>query len=244
MAKEGPDTVPRLYRHVADRIAAMIVAEGLRPGTRLPSERELATRLGVARSTLREAMIALEIGGRVAIRTGSGIYVTASDTPSPADLGAGPLELLDARELIEGEVAARAALSIDAASLLAIEATVEAMAEARGRDTHRDADRAFHVALAEATRIAPLVQIVDDLWSQMFSPIFERMGSLTGLFGDPQDVALGHHRAILDALAARDSALCRRRMQAHLIDVRRTLLRVPVTRHTPQDPDQRTAAAP
>jgi DNA-binding GntR family transcriptional regulator len=84
------------------------------------------------------------------------------------------------------------------------------------------------VALARATRIDPLVRIVDDLWSQMFSPIFERMGALTGLFGARQDSALAHHRAILDALAARDGDLCRARMHAHLIDVRRTLLRAPV----------------
>ncbi|MDB2408025.1 FCD domain-containing protein, partial [Jannaschia sp.] len=150
-------------------------------------------------------------------------------TPAPAspDLGAGPLELLDARELIEGEIAARAALAIDATALLAIEATVDAMADAEGRDNHRDADRAFHMALAEATRIDPLVRIVDDLWTQMFSPLFERMGVLTGLFGDPDDAALAHHRSILDALASRDAELSRKRMHLHLVDVRRTLLRAP-----------------
>ncbi|WP_308918372.1 FadR/GntR family transcriptional regulator [Jannaschia sp. LMIT008] len=218
----------RLYRQVADRVAAMIDGADLRPGHRLPPERELATRLGVARSTLREAMIALEIAGRVAIRTGSGIYVADRTSAASADLGAGPLELLDARELIEGETAMRAALSIDAAGLIAVEATVDAMARADHRATHRDADRAFHLALAQATRIGPLVRIVDDLWSQMFSPLFERMGALTGLFGDPQDNALVHHRAILDALARRDGALARERMQSHLVDVRRVLLRNPV----------------
>jgi len=59
----------------------------------------------------------------------------------------------------------------------------------------------------------------------MFSPMFERMGALTGLFGDPQDTALEHHRLSLDALAARDADLCRRRMQAYSIDVCRVLLR-------------------
>jgi DNA-binding FadR family transcriptional regulator len=121
---------PRLYRQVADRLAEMIEAERLAPGARLPPERELAARLGVARSTLREAMIALEIAGRVAIRTGSGIYVMETEEVPAPDLGAGPLELLDARELIEGEVAARAAASVDAGGLLEIEATVEAMAGA------------------------------------------------------------------------------------------------------------------
>lgn len=225
MARELPEPGFRLYRQVADQISRMIIDESMAPGTRLMPERELALRLNVARSTLREAMIALEIGGQVAIRTGSGIYVTQAGAATKNDLGAGPLELLDARELIESEIAARAAMSIDANHLMAIEASISAMEKAHGRDTHRDADRAFHITLAKATRIDPLVPIVDGLWSQMFSPIFERMGALTGLFGDTQDTALDHHRLILDALAARDAALSRKRMQAHLIDVRRVLLR-------------------
>lgn len=217
----------RLYRKIADDLAAMIDAECLPIGARLPPERELATRMGVARSTLREAMIALEIAGRVVIRTGSGIYVSAAASSEMDDLGAGPLELLSARELIEGEIAARAAVAIDVGALIGIEATVEAMAAAAGRTNHRDADRAFHLALAEATRIEPLVRIVEDLWSQMYSPLFERMGALSGLFGDPEDAALDHHRAILDALTARDAEAARRCMQRHLADVRRTLLRSP-----------------
>ncbi len=228
MEKGQPGTGHRLYRQVAGRLAAIIADEGVPVGARLPAERDLASRLGVARSTLREALIALEIEGRVDIRTGSGIYVTDAPRGLLGDLGAGPLELLDARELIEGEIAARAAVSVDSARLIAIEASIEAMAAAQGRATHRDADRAFHVALAEATRIEPLVRIVDDLWSQMFSPLFDRMGALTGLFGDPDDTALGHHRAILDALVARDADLSRKRMQAHLVDVRRILLRSPI----------------
>jgi GntR family transcriptional repressor for pyruvate dehydrogenase complex len=227
MTKDMPGGGLRLYREVADRITDMILSERLEIGTRLPPERQLANRFGVARSTVREALIALEIAERVAIRTGSGIYVTGTEPRQPSDLGAGPLELLDARELIEGEIAARAALAIDAAGLQTIEASIEAMANARGRDTHRDADRAFHVTLAAAIRIAPLERIVDDLWSQMFSPMFERMGALTGLFDDPDDRALQHHRAILDALTARDPDLSRSRMRAHLVDVRRILLRPP-----------------
>lgn len=225
MTKEIPGGGLRLYRDVADRITDMILSERLEIGMRLPPERQLAHRFGVARSTVREALIALEIAERVAIRTGSGIYVTGTEPRHSPDLGAGPLELLDARELIESEIAARAALAIDATGLRTIEATIEAMARAQGRDTHRAADRAFHVTLAATVRIAPLERIVDDLWSQMFSPMFARMGALTGLFDDPDDRALQHHRAILDAIATRDPDLSRNHMRAHLIDVRRILLR-------------------
>ena len=146
MARDVTAPGTRLYRQVADRVAGIITEEALKPGTRLPPERELAARLNVARSTLREAMIALEIAGQVTIRTGSGIYVTETVARTEDDLGPGPLELLDARELIEGEIAARAAMSVDANRLLAIESSIEAMAKAHGRDTHREAD---HICIGQ-----------------------------------------------------------------------------------------------
>ena len=107
----APET--RLYRVVAERIEALIRSENLAAGTRLPPERELATRLGVSRASLREALIALELGGRVEVRGGSGIYIAASEVVQPeikvAEIGPGPFEVLAARRLIEPEVCAMAA---------------------------------------------------------------------------------------------------------------------------------------
>ena len=68
----------RQYQLVADRIRALIETEQIAPGARLPAERDLALQLGVSRPSLREALIALEIDGRVEIRGGSGVYVTAA----------------------------------------------------------------------------------------------------------------------------------------------------------------------
>ena len=75
----------RLYRRIAEQIAALIDAGELPPGSRLPGERELAQRLTVSRPSLREALIALEIEGRVEVRGGSGIYVAR-----PARSGVAP----------------------------------------------------------------------------------------------------------------------------------------------------------
>jgi GntR family uxuAB operon transcriptional repressor len=63
---------PRLYRAVANRIEALIRDDGIQPGQRLPAERDLALKLGVSRTSLREALIALELGGKVEVRGGSG----------------------------------------------------------------------------------------------------------------------------------------------------------------------------
>jgi hypothetical protein len=102
---------PRLYRVVADRIQTLIKADNIKAGTRLPAERELAATLNVSRASLREALIALELGGIVEVRGGSGVYVSEQATPESnmPEAGPGPFEVLAARKLIECEVAAIAA---------------------------------------------------------------------------------------------------------------------------------------
>ena len=67
--------VRRLYLQVAEQLARFVSEGELKPGDRLPSERDLAQRFAVSRPTIREAMIALEISGLVEIRSGSGVYV-------------------------------------------------------------------------------------------------------------------------------------------------------------------------
>src|SRR5947208_9814044 len=102
----------RLYRQIADQIAALIQKGEYGKGERLPPERDLAKQLGVSRPSVREALIALEVEGYVEVRVGSGVYVLGrhsrgSSAALPAD--SGPFELIKARWLIEAECAALAA---------------------------------------------------------------------------------------------------------------------------------------
>src|SRR5215212_2800675 len=103
----------RLYRQIADQIAALIEKGEYAIGARLPPERDLARQLGVSRPSVREALIALEVEGYVEVRVGSGVYVLGSRAPSgpAAELSedSGPFELIKARWLIEAECAALAA---------------------------------------------------------------------------------------------------------------------------------------
>src|SRR5690349_3269825 len=94
----------RLYRQIADQIAALIERGEYRPGQRLPPERDLAKQLGVSRPSVREALIALEVEGYVEVRIGSGVYVvdrTDKDAVAPLPADSGPFELIKARWLIE-----------------------------------------------------------------------------------------------------------------------------------------------
>src|ERR1700761_8095670 len=102
----------RRYQEIAARISRYIAENRLEPGARLPGEIDLAKVCGVSRPTRRERLVALEIGGALEIRSGSGAYVREAVNPMSLvlDSGPGPFELLRARILIEGEIAADAAL--------------------------------------------------------------------------------------------------------------------------------------
>src|SRR3954462_10543493 len=97
----------RLYRKIARQLSTLIESGEFAPGQRLPAERELAEQLGVSRPSVREALIALEIEGKVEVRVGAGVFV-AEKWPKKATLGVGegegegPFELLRARMTIEG----------------------------------------------------------------------------------------------------------------------------------------------
>src|SRR5947207_4255369 len=161
----------RLYRQIADQIAALIDGGEYKPRERLPPERDLARQLGVSRPSVREALIALEVEGMVEVRIGSGIYVlrgTGTPAANGPDAAAGPFELLRARYVIESECAALAAKSAKKAHLQAIE---EALAEMDRdlSDGHQPlpADRLFHLRIAEATGNGALVAVVKMLWEEI-----------------------------------------------------------------------------
>src|SRR5262245_27397469 len=159
----------RLYRQIAAQLSALIASGEFTVGQRLPSERELAAQLGVSRPSLREALIALELEGLVEVRVGAGIWVTAASSRSPEapvqQEGEGPFELLRARWLIEGEIAAAAAREATPADLAIIRTALTEMERAeRKNQDFSAADRDFHIAIAASTRNGVLQAVVEDLW--------------------------------------------------------------------------------
>ena len=227
--------VPRRYQQVADQIAGLIDQGVWAVGDRLPPERDLAQRLGVSRPTVREAMVALDLAGRIDVRTGAGTFVKARPAVPPialsaqsTDAGSSPFEILDARELIEGETAARCAA---AASPVDIEGLSESIVIMRrdidrgvqGLEQENDGDRLFHVRLARATGNQVLVDLVDQLWSTMRQPLFRAFSERTRL-GYFARGAADEHAVIVDRIVARDAAGARRAMHAHIRSVRGVLL--------------------
>ena len=217
----------RLYRQIADQIANLIAAGEFPPGSRLPAERELAASLGVSRASVREAIISLEIGGLVEVRVGTGIFVTAPEahsTSTAKDAGPGPFELLSARKLIEGEIAALAANSAQPSDIDALRQSVDLM-EAHVEDfaTREAADREFHLRVAKTTGNSSLELVVEGLWNQRA----ELWGRMQQHF-HTRDLALKtirDHAAIVDAIAMHDSQAARSAMHRHLSRVAREFQR-------------------
>ncbi|WP_182084765.1 FadR/GntR family transcriptional regulator [Aureimonas sp. ME7] len=209
----------RLYRQVADQLRGLIENGEYGVGERLPTERELSERLGISRPTVREALIALEVEGRIRIRVGSGIYVTAPPLRHDEDSifeGEGPFELLRARELVESALvreAAALAKREDIATLDAVLGTME-----RGNHPSPETislDRQFHVAVAGILSNAVLVRFVGELFDQRMTPYFERLSEYFET-GETWRLAYEEHRIVRDAIAAGDPDGAERAMRSHL----------------------------
>lgn len=219
---KGPE---RLYQRLARALFDDLAAGRYQIGDRLPAERELAIEHGVSRPAVREAMIALEVQGLIEVRLGSGAYVRQLPRDhSRPDFHATAFELTEARILIESEAAALAASLITDDELDQLDAIVQRIAaeneSARGGD---EADRAFHVAIARATRNAVMLDTVDRLWTmRSTSPecalLHERAKTAN------VKPVVEEHAAIAHALRARDPDAARRAMHDHLNQVMRYLL--------------------
>ncbi|RJG20888.1 FadR/GntR family transcriptional regulator [Massilia cavernae] len=220
---QHPET--RLYRVVASRIEALIREEQIGQGSRLPPERELAARLSVSRASLREALIALELGGLVEVRGGSGVYVSAAlAVPAAVEAGPGPFEVLAARRLIESEICAIAArVATDSAKDAILKAVLDMEQNHDNYDSNELADREFHMSIARATGNSALAGSVAHLWDQRGN-LWHR---LKEHFQTEQlrKETLNDHRRILEAIVARDPAGARSAMRGHLERVTRTFSR-------------------
>jgi len=212
----------RLYRQVAEQLRTLIRGGEFKAGSRLPPERQLALALKVSRPSVREALIALEVEGWIEVRMGSGIYVCDRGLVEPVtpdvlapDLP-GPLELLRARALVEGEIAALAAGMANRAQLAGLDEAVREMEdEAASGAAPLQADRLFHLRLARITGNSTLVRLVAELFDQRSNPLSSRLGQHLERSSSWQ-LAVAEHRQVILALSRKDPAAARAAMQRHM----------------------------
>lgn len=221
----------KIYQQIAARLSADIESGRFQPGERLPAERELAATLGVSRTSLREALLALEFAGRIEIRDRAGVFVRQrAETPSPSSVAAddppGPYEVLEARRLIEGELTFRACLRADDTALQEIVASAEELKtiDVDDLDGFLQRDRAFHVLIAQAAGNSVLADLSMALWDQRNGPLWSTWYQGTRS-SENRTRSARQHAEIAAFLAARQAPAARAAMERHIDTIIERFLR-------------------
>jgi GntR family transcriptional repressor for pyruvate dehydrogenase complex len=205
-----------------------LISEGtLVPGNRLPPERDLAASFGVARTSLRQALKVLEVMGVISQKVGDGTYLNAgaaSILSEPMEFlilldGISTHELMEARLLVEPELAAHAAERALPSDVAQIRRELRHMEATRSaREAFVKHDLAFHQAIfrASGNRVCGLMfTVVHELLEKL-------MAVTSGLVDPAHTITL--HRRIYTAIAKGDAGNARRRMWEHLRDARELLV--------------------
>lgn len=216
----------RLYESIVKQIQKLISSGTLKPGQKLPPERELAEELGVSRTSIREALRALEMMGYLESRVGvgGGTYikeVTFSNIISPFSQtllqnDAFIVELLEVRLVLEIEVVRLAAMRRDEEDLKKLQDAIDQMeAEIERGETGLAGDNAFHQILADASDnrvLQEFVRMCGDLLE------VEREEHLRTRKQEPTR-ALKQHKAILKAVREQNTEEAQGLMEDHILKV-------------------------
>jgi GntR family transcriptional regulator, transcriptional repressor for pyruvate dehydrogenase complex len=218
----------KVYEDVARQIERLILKK-LRPGDKLPSERELAELLRVSRSSIRDAIRSLELMGMVEPRQGAGTIVCEVTASSLANPLANALkrkeelmsELLDFRKILEPPLAARAATHASPEEISEMESILKRQEQKlRDGETTIAEDSEFHYAVAMASGNSVVLKVLDILMDLLRDT---RERSLQ-IEGRPQKSLAGHAR-ILEAIKRHDTEAAKAAMRRHIEDVEEIVLR-------------------
>jgi DNA-binding FadR family transcriptional regulator len=217
----------RAWRLVLDTIEADMSAGRLRPGDRLPSERDLVAQLGVGRSSVREALRVLEVMGLIRTGTGSGPNAGAIVIASPTggfsallrlQVAAQGLPIADvvATRLLLEEWVARTLANASEPDLSAAVDTLDAMDDDELTPAEFLAlDAAFHVALAQASGNLVVAATMEGLRSSIEGYVRGAVESIPDWPAEAERLR-SEHRGVLDAITARDSDAAARRVRDHI----------------------------
>lgn len=223
----------KLSTSVVRQIELLILRGILRPGERLPSERELADRLGVSRPSLRDAVAELQAKGLLSSRAGSGVYVAevlgSAFSPALIDLFASHdeavFDYLSFRRDIEALAAERAARQGSDSDLKVVQSIFDRMCADKPRrsaEEEAEIDAQFHSAIIEAGHNVVMLHMMRSMFELLRNGVFYNRQTVFRQ-RNTRDALLNQHRAINDALQARDPDGARQAVIAHLDYVEQAL---------------------
>ncbi|POH61257.1 FadR/GntR family transcriptional regulator [Arthrobacter glacialis] len=206
------------------RIKEMIISGELCAGDRLPPEKELSEKLGLSRSSLREAVKALEIIRVLDVRRGDGTYVTSLEPKLLTEAmtfivdlhqDESILDIFEVRRILEPAAAAIAAGRITPEQIAALRATMENINDETSVESLVDHDLVFHELIATAANNSYLSSVLDGLSSSTVRARIWR-----GLTQEKAvDRTLSEHAAIIEALERGDAELTKSLLTVHISGV-------------------------
>ena len=213
----------KVYEEVAAQLERLIVEGVLRPGDKLPPERELAERFDVSRSAVREAIRSLELKGLVEPRPGEGTLVRTPSIDSLLNPLASLLgqkrelvkELLEVRQMIEPPLAARAARNASPEDIEHLEKILERQREKVARqELAIEEDSEFHYTIAQASKNSVILKVVD-MMMDILRESRERSLQVEGR----REKSLAGHRRIVNAIKRREPEDAEEAMRQHLLEI-------------------------
>ena len=224
-----PIIAEKLSHAVVRQIEALILRGILRPGERLPAERELAERLDVSRPSLRDAIAQLQHDGLLTARAGAGVFVAdvlgGAFSPALVALFArheeAVFDYLSFRRDMEGLAAARAAKQASDTDLAVIQTVFDKMEAAhskRNAEEESQLDVQFHLAIIEASHNVVMLHMMRSMYDLLRGGVFYNRQVIFKQRSNRQAL-LDQHRAINAALQDRDAAAAQAAVEAHLIHV-------------------------
>jgi GntR family transcriptional repressor for pyruvate dehydrogenase complex len=202
---------------VIDRLIGLVIHEDLKPGDKLPTERELMARLAIGRSSLREAIKTLSAVGALEVKRGSGIYVGYGDTSILAKPLAWGMflssvgEVIEARSTIEAALAGWAAERRSEEDLTAIGELLDKLEKCQNdKDAYIEYDLKLHLAIANAAKNKILFQVLS-----IFQHLLKVWMEITYKETQGARGSMITHRELFEAIRAKDSKTARRIMLDH-----------------------------
>ena len=210
---------------IAEKIEGFFLKGDLKPGSKLPSERELASRFGVSRSSVREALQQLQLNGAIIIRQGGGSYINTDEVQKVSDQLS--VSIVEAEShLIVDMLELRRALEIESVSLAAQRAAEKDLARIKEaldgmRESLYDAEKGikadlhFHQRIVEASHNQLLINLVQSLAERMEDSI---RATRTHRFMDVDryEDTFAEHAEIYEAICIKNSALAKQLMEKHI----------------------------
>ena len=219
----------KLYEKVVQQVQGMIADGLLKPGDRLPPERELAETFQVSRSSLRDAIRALEVMGLVEPRQGEGTIVrdlSASSLVSPLSAVLSQKrelvgELLDVRRIIEPPLAARAARHATPEDLAWLKDILRRQKEKVERgELAVEEDSEFHYAIARAAKNSVVLKVLD-----VFMDLLRESRERSLQVGGRLQKSFAGHVRILSAICRRNAPAAEKAMRTHIEEIERIVLK-------------------